>query len=93
MFGVQARFRRDAVQIAGLSSTYVRTGDGGSKATFHFCPHCGAIVHWQLGDNPEHVAVPVGAFADPGFPAPTFSVYGERMHSWVGLPPDIEHWA
>ena len=92
VFGAQARFRRSAVQITGSSSTFARVGDGGTKATFHFCPQCGATVHWQLGDNPEHIAVPVGAFADPGFPAPTFSVYDERMHSWVGLPPDIEHW-
>lgn len=35
--------------------------------------------------------VPVGAFADPGFPAPTVSVYEERMHAWVQLPAGIEH--
>ena len=37
------------------------------------------------------IAVPVGAFADPKFPSPTFSVYEERMHSWISMPPDIEH--
>lgn len=25
------------------------------------------------------------------FPAPSFSVYEERMHRWVGLPEGIEH--
>ena len=35
----------------------------------------------------------VYAFADPGFPIPTFSVYEERMHSWVSLPAGIEHMA
>ncbi len=93
VFGAQARFRRDAVQITGSSSAYVRVGDEGGKATFHFCPQCGATVHYQLEGNPEHVAVPVGAFAEPGFPAPSFSVYEERMHSWVGLPVGIEHMA
>ena len=39
----------------------------------------------------ELVAVPVGAFAEPGFPAPLFSVYEERKHAWVGLPRNIEH--
>jgi hypothetical protein len=29
------------------------------------------------------VAVPVGAFADPTFPAPKFSVYEHRKHPWV----------
>jgi hypothetical protein len=33
----------------------------------------------------------VGAFADPNFPAPVFSVYEDRMHSWVNMPRDIEH--
>ena len=36
-------------------------------------------------------AVPVGAFADPNFPAPRVSVWEDRMHLWVGLPDGIEH--
>jgi hypothetical protein len=32
-----------------------------------------------------------GAFADPHFPAPTFSVYEERMHGWVRLPEGRQH--
>ena len=39
----------------------------------------------------EFIAIPVGAFADPGFPPPTVSVYESRMHSWVVPPPDAEH--
>jgi hypothetical protein len=41
--------------------------------------------------TPGIVAVPVGAFADPSFPAPTRSVWEERRHSWLRLPDDIEH--
>jgi hypothetical protein len=37
------------------------------------------------------IAIPVGAFADPSFQAPSFSVYEDRMHSWVTMPQDIEH--
>lgn len=33
----------------------------------------------------------VGAFADLTFPSPSFSVYEERMHSWVVIPGGIEH--
>ena len=40
---------------------------------------------------PEAVGVPVGAFADPAFPAPRVSVYEERRHAWVGMPADVEH--
>jgi hypothetical protein len=39
----------------------------------------------------EVVGIPVGAFVDPTFPGPSFSVYEERMHSWVVMPDGIEH--
>jgi hypothetical protein len=94
VFGAQARFRRDAATITGASSKYVRVGDEGSKVTFSFCPVCGSTVYYAVeGYDQESLAIPVGAFADPGFPSPTFSVYEERMHSWVGLPEGIEHMA
>ena len=61
---------------------------------FGCCPKCGATVHCSVeGYDEENIAVPVGAFADPSFPAPTFSVYEERMHPWVGLPVGIERMA
>jgi hypothetical protein len=93
VFGAQARFPSEAVQVSGESTAYVRVGDEGSRITFHFCPECGATVYYDVDDRQEHVAVPVGAFADPGFAVPSFSVYEERMHSWVGLPAGIEHMA
>jgi hypothetical protein len=39
------------------------------------------------------LAIPVGAFADAGFPGPNISVYEDRKHAWVVVPPDIEHMA
>jgi hypothetical protein len=66
-------------------------GDEGTKVTFRFCPKCGSTVYYTVDDQPESVAIPVGAFADPSFPSPTFSVYEDRMHSWVNMPTDIEH--
>jgi hypothetical protein len=93
VFGAQARFLRQAVTIVGVSTEYVRTGDAGSRCTFRFCPKCGATVYYTLEGYPEAIAIPVGAFADATFPAPSFSVYEERMHSWVHLPSGIEHMA
>ena len=94
IFGAQARFKRSEVTLSGESNQYVRIGDGGSKISFNFCPKCGATVHYAVeGYDEESIAVPVGAFADPSFPAPNFSVYEERMHPWVGLPAGIEHMA
>jgi len=91
-FGVQARWPRDAVTIEGRSTTFVRIGDSGGGATFHFCPTCGTSVYYEINEMPDVVAVPVGGFADPEFPPPRISVYESRMHRWTGLPADVEHW-
>ena len=93
VFGAQARFPREAVTVVGASTEYVRTGDEGTKSTFRFCPKCGATVYYTLEGYSEAVAIPVGAFADPSFPGPSFSVYEERMHFWIHMPSDIEHMA
>ena len=91
VFGAQARFRGGAVEVKGESTQYLRIGDEGHKINFHFCPKCGATVYYQIEGWDDRIAIPVGAFAEPGFPAPTFSVYEERKHAWVGLPENIEH--
>lgn len=91
VFGAQARFRKDTVSVDGLATQYVRVGDEGRKATFSFCPSCGAIVYYQVEGEEETIAIPVGAFGEPGFPAPTVSVWEEDKHAWVSLPENIEH--
>lgn len=90
-FGAQARFHASDVVIEGTATAYTRVGDSGNEVTFHFCPTCGTTVYWKLGD---FVAVALGAFADPKFPEPGFSVYEARQHSWVRLAPssEMEHW-
>lgn len=93
VFGAQARFPSDSVTIAGTSTEYVRVGDGGTKCIFRFCPKCGATVYYTLEGFTDVIAIPVGAFADPKFPAPRYSVYEERMHSWIQVPGDVEHMA
>jgi hypothetical protein len=90
-FGVQARFPRDKVAITGESTAYVRIGDSGNSATFHFCAACGATVYYRIDHIPDVIAVPVGAFADPTFPTPKISVYESRKHAWTGIPVDAEH--
>jgi hypothetical protein len=90
-FGAQARFPRDRVRIQGRAHEYVRISDAGESRTFNFCPDCGATVFYALASAPDVVAVPVGAFADPAFPAPSFSVWESRRHGWVTLPAEVEH--
>jgi hypothetical protein len=92
VFGVQARFRAGSVRVEGRHAEYARTSDEADQKVhvFHFCPDCGGTVFYIEPDEPDVVAVPVGAFADPGFPAPTSSIYGSRRHEWVTLPEGIE---
>lgn len=91
VFASQARFRRDGVTLSGHSTRYVRTGDEGGKANFEFCPVCGVTVYYTIVGMEETIAIPIGVFADPLFPAPTVSNYENRMHGWVVMPEGIEH--
>jgi hypothetical protein len=90
-FGWQAWWPRERVRISGRSREYTRIADHGEPRTFSFCPECGATVHYSISSAPERIAVPVGAFAEPGFPPPRVSVWESRRHDWVALPPDVEH--
>src|SRR5512143_3859814 len=83
VFGAQARFAAEQVSFSGKASEYIRVGDEGSHARFRFCPNCGSTVYYTVEELPGVVVIPVGAFAEPTFPEPTFSVYEERMHRWV----------
>jgi hypothetical protein len=89
-FGANARFPVERVAVVGESGVYRRTGDSGSLISFHFCKSCGSTVYWQIDKVPGLMAIAVGAFADPNFPPPRVSVYGQRMHAWIGLPEGIE---
>ena len=56
--------------------------------TFYFCPTCGSTVYWEDKGFPGYVAVAIGNFADPNFPAPNIAVREESRHPWIALPPD-----
>lgn len=78
------------MRTTGCSNEYVRTGDEGTRITFHFCPTCGATVFYESEGMEASIAIPVGVFADPGFPSPRFSVYEACMHAWVIRPEGAE---
>jgi hypothetical protein len=91
VFGAQARFAPEQVQASGRSNEFVRAPDDGDGLyTFHFCPDCGSTVYYTSSEDPDLVAVAVGAFADPSFPPPIRSVWEVRQHAWVVLPDTIE---
>ena len=92
-FAVQARWPKAQVRIEGASKTFVIVADSGNRGTFHFCPECGSDVYYEIdGKFDDLVAIPVGAFDDPWFANPRFSVWEERKHDWVEIVgPDVEH--
>ena len=82
-FGVAVFFDTDAVAATGERREYSRVGDSGQAVVHYFCPNCGSTVFWEPAFRPGRVAVALGAFADPDFPAPTQAVYEHHRHAWV----------
>ena len=81
---------REQVQTSGRSSTYVRVSDGGVERTFHFS-ECGATVFSRTTTRRDLVAMTIGAFADPSFPQPVFSVWERRRYPWLPAPEGMAH--
>ncbi|MCB2122439.1 MAG: GFA family protein [Rhodobacteraceae bacterium] len=82
-YGIAAFFLRENVRIDGRSRVFRRPSDSGFEVAFHFCETCGSTLFWEPARKPGVVGVAVGAFGDPGFPAPDQEVYTECRHGWV----------
>lgn len=92
-FAVQARWPTEQIAIEGQSTTWLHHADSGNRITHHFCPECGSTVHYSIdGKFDGLIAIPLGAFDDPCFASPAFSVWEERKCSWVEIRGDgVEH--
>jgi hypothetical protein len=91
-FAAQARWPADQVVIEGRSKSFEKVADSGNRAMFHFCPDCGSDVHYENhGKFDGLVAIPLGAFDDPYFLKPDYSVWEERKHDWVEISGEVEH--
>ena len=92
-FSAQARWPVRQVAIEGESKVWTQFADSGNKITHHFCADCGSTVHYAIeGKFDGQIAIPLGAFADPYFAAPGFSVWENRKHDWVEILGDqVEH--
>jgi hypothetical protein len=89
VFGNQAWFDKQQItSISGRSTRFERPSDTG-HSTFQFCPICGSTVYWQAAGFPGSIAIAVGSFADPEFPARKHSVWERRRHRWIEVPVDI----
>src|SRR5690349_14998170 len=92
-FAFQARWPKAQVAIDGDSRSFVKAGDSGNPATFHFCPECGSDVYYEIeGKFDDLIAIPVGTVEEPWFAVPHYSVYEGRKHDWLEIVgTDIEH--
>ncbi len=92
-FAIQARWPAQQIAIEGCSKSFQKIADSGNRATFHFCPECGSDVHYEInGKFDGLVAIPLGAFDDPYFASPAFSVWEKRKHGWLEIVGEnIEH--
>jgi hypothetical protein len=84
-FAVQARWPDERVELTGEAREWSIVGDSGRWFRSRFCPECGATIAYTIEAMPGVTAIPVGAFADPGFPPPEYSVYEDRKHAWVSI--------
>ena len=87
-FSAQARFPEDKVVLSGETRSYTHRGGSGGRATFLSCPDCGSTIAYEIESLPGLIAIPLGAFADPDFPPPRFSVWEKRKHPWVHITGD-----
>jgi hypothetical protein len=92
-FAAQARWPAEQVTIEGRSNSFKKVSDSGNFATFYFCPECGSDVHYDNnGEFDGQIAIPLGAFDDPYFLTPRFSVWEQRKHDWLEISGEgVEH--
>jgi hypothetical protein len=84
-FAAQARWPDESVEMTGQFSVWTHQGQTGNRAHFRFCPVCSSTVAYLADAMPGLTAIPIGAFGDPDFPPPEYSVYEERKHAWVAI--------
>ena len=92
IFGSTSFFgKSQIVSTEGDRRAFRRQGDSGTWLAFQFCPTCGSTVFWESEGLPVIASVAVGAFADPGFPAPVRTVWTTTKHGWLPFPANIPH--
>ena len=66
----------DGMEINGVGTA------NGDEVKYHFCPTCGSTIFWTFEGRPT-IAIAVGNFADPDFPAPTLELHSPLRHRWL----------
>src|SRR5271169_4239351 len=83
-----------------IPAALMRKAEFGSRATTRFTSvtptaasrSASTAAPTAEGDrDPNIYGITVSSFADPNFPPPTFSVWEEVMHPWLGVTTATEH--
>jgi hypothetical protein len=82
-FAWNATWPEERIETAGAFGSFTRSSDEGYWVTQNFCPTCATMVFYRIERRPGMITIPVGAFADPDFPAPTVEVFEERRCPWL----------
>ena len=82
-FAWNAHWPADQVEMRGEPATFSRSSDEGFWVRHSACAACGVTVWYEIERRPGVISIPVGAFADPDFPAPSIEVFGERRCAWL----------
>jgi hypothetical protein len=92
-FAVQARWPVELFESEGTSKTWIQLADSGNRITHHFCPECGSGLFYIIENTFDGlVAIPLGAFDDPYFASPKFSVWEHRKNDWLEILGDeVDH--
>ena len=83
-FGFNATWPDAAVTITGDRRRWSRIADSGGEVRYDFCAACGSTVAYTLDARPGMISLPVGGFADSGFPPPQVEIYGEQAQGGIG---------
>ena len=85
-----AYFRRKKVKaINGISKEFTRHSEANRWVKNCFCPDCGSTTYYEAEVIPDETGVPLGAFADPSFPAPSIFLFEQSKHPWLPLPENV----
>jgi hypothetical protein len=103
VFIAAAHYSATQVEVRGETSCYNGLEADGVGAVgvdgginYRFCKTCGSTLFWDFlhpATNEPRVAIAVGNFADPTFPAPTAEVFPEHRHHWVPPIQGADQWS
>lgn len=82
---------REAIEIEGELTSFVRPADSGAEVTRYFCGHCGVTIYGTTSRRPGDVLFSPGIFPKSDWFAPTQVIYARSALGWDNLPPDIPH--